>query len=123
MFDSRKNGLQYPFLGVAYYPEDWDDECIEFDIKEFKNAGITCVRMGEFAWSKMEPSPGEFDFDWLKKIVNRLGEEGIFSILGTPSATPPIWLSQLYPDVMILKESYQRARHGGRRHCCSNHPK
>lgn len=116
------NKISPPYLGAAYYPEDWDESEQEYDIKMMKKAGINIVRIGEFAWSKMEPKPGQFDFEWLHRVVNRLGEADIAVIMGTPTATPPIWLSKLYPDVLVLNRDGRRTQHGGRRHCCSNNP-
>ena len=110
-------------MGAAYYPEAWDESEIAYNIAKMKEAGITCVRMGEFAWGKMEPHPGEFHFEWLHRVVDLLAAEGISSFLCTPTATLPSWLSQLYPDVTVLDESYVRTKHGGRRHCCTSHPK
>ena len=111
-----------PFLGVAYYPEDWDKSEISYDIEMMKKAGIKCVRLAEFAWSMMEQEEGKFDFSWLHYVMDKLEEADISIILCTPSATPPIWLSQKYPDVTVLKDGVRKT-HGGRRHCCSNHPK
>lgn len=109
-----------PYLGCAYYPEDWDESEIDYDISMMKKAGINCARIGEFAWRKMEPKPGKFDFEWLHKVVNKLGENGIAVVLGTPTATPPVWLSKLYPDVFAEDANGRKKSHGGRRHCCSN---
>lgn len=117
--DTTKQPL---YLGAAYYPEDWDASEIPEDIRKMKEAGLNVVRMGEFAWSKMEPEPGKYDFGWLHDVVDRLADAGIRTILGTPTATPPIWLSRMYPDVLTEYESGRRAVHGGRRHCCSNNP-
>lgn len=114
--------MKTPFLGCAYYPEDWDESQIPYDIEMMKKAGITCARIGEFAWRKMEPACGQYEFGWLHHVVDSLAEAGIAVIMGTPSATPPIWLSQMYPDVLALNENGTRASHGGRRHCCSNNP-
>ena len=110
-----------PFMGCAYYPEDWDEAEIAYDIRMMKEAGITCARIGEFAWRKMEPVRGMYDFGWLHHVVDELRAAGIAVILGTPTATPPIWLSRAYPDV-LHQFSNGHANHGGRRHCCSNNP-
>ena len=114
--------MQAPFLGCAYYPEDWDESQIPYDIQKMKEAGISCARIGEFAWRKMEPKRGEFDFGWLHRVVDALAEAGIAVVMGTPTATPPIWLSREFPDVLALQESGIRRNHGGRRHCCSTNP-
>lgn len=111
-----------PYLGVAYYPEDWDDSEIDSDIQKMLQAGINVARIGEFAWRKMEPKPGQFEFEWLHNVVDKLGAAGIGVVMGTPTATPPIWLSRMYPDVTMEKEDGRKVQHGGRRHCCSNNP-
>ncbi len=111
-----------PFLGVAYYPEDWDKSEITHDIEMMKKAGIKCARMAEFAWSMMEFEEGKFDFSWLHYVMDKLGEADISIVLCTPSATPPVWLIDKYPDVAVLRDGFRR-RHGGRRNCCTNHPK
>ena len=115
-----KKSLKTPFLGVAYYPEDWDESFMAQDIALMKKAGIKVARVGEFAWSRMENTEGVFTFDWLHKVVDALGEAGIFTVLGTPTATPPVWLSRKHPDVLLENENGARQNHGGRRHCCSN---
>ena len=112
--------LKPPYLGVAYYPEDWPESEIGFDIRRMKELGINVVRIAEFAWHRMEPKPGEFDFSFFHRVVDRMGEAGIGVVLGTPTATPPRWLSRLYPDVMMENMNGRQASHGGRRHCCSN---
>lgn len=112
--------LKPPYLGVAYYPEDWPENEIDFDILRMKELGINVVRIAEFAWHRMEPKPGEFDFSFFHRVMDRMCAAGIGVILGTPTATPPLWLSKLYPDVMKEDVHGRRASHGGRRHCCSN---
>ena len=114
--------LNTPFLGAAYYPEDWDESEIDNDIIKMKEVGVTVVRIGEFAWRKMEPAPGRFEFEWLHNVVNKLGDAGIAVILGTPTATPPIWLPRMHPEVLMEYEHGRTAQHGCRRHCCSNNP-
>lgn len=111
-----------PFIGAAYYPEDWDVSEMDHDIAKMKEAGVSCVRIAEFAWSRLEPKPGEYNFGWVHEVLDRLSKEKIDVILCTPTATPPIWLSRMYPDVTFISESGVQTRHGGRRHCCSNNP-
>ncbi len=112
----------FPLLGAAYYPEAWDEREQERDIARMQKAGITVARMAEFAWYKMEPREGEFDFEWLHAVIDKLDAAGIAVILGTPSATPPIWLEEKDPSMMVLHETGLRAQHGARRKNCSNHP-
>lgn len=113
---------RYPMLGAAYYPEAWPEEAQIHDIAMMKKAGITVVRIGEFAWKKMEPRDGEFDFQWLHRVIDRLKDAGIRVILGTPSATPPLWVEESDPEMRMIKENGMPMQHGGRRHCCSNNP-
>lgn len=111
-----------PYLGVAYYPEDWDESEIDRDIEKMQRIGVDTVRIAEFAWHRMEPHPGEFDFSFFHRVVDKMHAAHINVVLGTPTATPPRWLSRLYPDVMMEAEDGSRREHGGRRHCCSNNP-
>ena len=78
-------------LGAAYYPEQWPEGRWPEDIRLMQAAGFTVVRMAEFAWSTLEPSPGEFNFDWLERAIQLLAEKGIETVLGTPTAAPPAW--------------------------------
>ena len=112
--------IKPPYLGCAYYPEDWPVEEIEKDAAKMKATGIQVARIAEFAWSRMERTEGVFTFDWLHHVVDTLAKYGIATVMGTPTATPPIWLSRKYPDVLKENENGRREQHGGRRHCCSN---
>ena len=112
--------IKPPYLGCAYYPEDWPVEEIEKDAAKMKAIGIQVARIAEFAWSRMENTEGVFTFDWLHHVVDTLAKYGIATVLGTPTATPPVWLSRKYPDVLMEQEHGRRTQHGGRRHCCSN---
>ncbi len=109
-----------PMLGAAYYPEDWDESEQEKDILWMKRAGIKVIRVAEFAWRCMEPREGEFHFDWLHRVIDRLKAADIQVVLGTPTATPPIWLEELDPDMRRWDGAGVQELHGGRRHCCSN---
>ena len=111
-----------PYLGAAYYPEDWPLEQVDDDIALMKRVGMNLMRVGEFAWSRMEPREGKFDFDWLHLAVDKLGQAEIATIIGTPTCTPPIWLVEKYPEVLVVKENGQLSQHGGRRHACPNNP-
>ncbi len=114
--------FQPPYYGAAYYPEDWPLEQIDDDIALMKEAGMNVMRVGEFAWARMEPREGEYDFDWLHLVVEKLGAAGIATILGTPTCTPPAWLTTKHPEVLFQLPSGVRVGHGGRRHTCPNNP-
>jgi beta-galactosidase len=85
-----------------------------------KEAGFTAVRMGEFAWSTFEPREGEFHFDWLDRAIDLLAENGIVTVLGTPTAGPPAWLTQKYPQTLAVNENGRSYEHGQRCHYCVN---
>ncbi len=114
--------MQKIYIGANYYPEDWDEKNISWDIKKMKENGFNVVRIGEFAWAKDEPVEGKFDFSWLHQVIDRLGEAGIKVIMGTPTATPPHWLYKKFPDMATVNANGIRTSHGGRRHCCSSNP-
>lgn len=110
-----------PYLGAAYYPENWPMEQIDIDIASMKKAGMNVMRIAEFAWSRMEPREGEYNFKWLHLVVHKLAQAGIAVIMSTPTCTPPVWLSEQYPEILfICGENGRPMRHGGRRHACPN---
>jgi len=111
-----------PYYGAAYYPEDWPMEQIKEDIKLMKKTGMNCMRIGEFAWNSMEPREGEYNFGWLHKVVDLLGENGIATIMGTPTCTPPAWLYERYPEIVVVDWHGDKRQHGARRHACPNSP-
>jgi len=108
-------------VGVAYYPEHWDQNMWDNDAQLMRDSGVTVVRLAEFAWSRMELSEGIFDFDWLHDAVELFHQYGISVVLGTPTMTPPHWLVQKHPDV--LPDFGQSLLHPGvRGHRCYNSP-
>ena len=109
-------------FGAAYYPEQWPQQRWAEDIRLMKDAGFTVVRMAEFAWSSMEPAEGQFDFDWLELAIAQLAEAGIQTVLGTPTAAPPAWLTQTHPSTLAIDETGRRVQHGNRCHYCVNSP-
>ncbi len=109
-------------LGAAYYPEHWPEERWPQDIQLMRAAGLTVVRMAEFAWSTLEPAEGRFNFEWLARAIELLATEGISTILGTPTAAPPAWLVDKYPDLLAIDESGHKVQFGNRCHYCVNSP-
>ena len=105
-------------LGVCYYPEHWPEARWAEDARLMRECGLEVVRIAEFAWSRLEPRPGEYDWDWLDRAVATLAAAGLKLILGTPTATPPAWLTQHHPDVLRVGPDGRRWSHGGRRHTC-----
>lgn len=110
------------YLGAAYYPEVNYFQTLDEDIAYMKKAHLNVMRMGEFAWSVFEPKEGEYNFDWLEDVVKKLYKNGIYSILCTPSNTPPIWLTRKHPEILRRDDDGQYAVHGGRGHGCPNSP-
>jgi beta-galactosidase len=103
-------------LGTAWYPEQWPEERWDDDLRLMQAAGINMVRIGEFAWSRLEPEEGHYDLDWLARAVDKAAQHHIAVVLGTPTAAPPAWLTQKYPDTLRIDEHGRRAGHGGRQH-------
>ena len=110
------------YFGADYYPEHWLEERWPEDARLMKEAGFNVVRLAEFAWSKMEPSEGVFDFDWLDRAVEIFHKKGISVILGTPTASPPPWLAYETPEILRVREDGSRLVFGTRRINCPSHP-
>ena len=108
-------------LGVCYYPEQWDEALWADDARRMREAGITRVRIGEFAWSRIEPQPGRFAWEWFDRAVEALAAEGHGVILGTPTATPPKWLIDRMPDMVPVGRDGRPRGFGSRRHYCFSH--
>jgi beta-galactosidase len=104
------------YLGAAWYPEHWPEERWAADLKLMREADMNVVRVGEFAWSRLEPADGQFEMDWLVRAVDMAAENGLVTVMGTPSAAPPAWLTRKHPDTLALRESGQWAQHGARCH-------
>ncbi|HEY0946859.1 MAG TPA: beta-galactosidase [Opitutaceae bacterium] len=105
-------------LGAYYYPEAWPAGQWPRDMANMKKLGMDFVHMGEFAWAFLEPREGEFDFAWLEKNVQLAHEQGLKVILCTPTPTPPAWLTQKYPDVLMVDAAGRRMQHGTRQQAC-----
>ena len=118
------------YFGVDYHPEQWvfpyggsaenPEAAWEHDAELMVKAGINVVRIGEFTWGLCEPEEGKFDFDWLKRVMDILGEAGIQVVLATPTAAPPIWLTKKHPEILPLDEHGRVKHEGTRRAVCLN---
>lgn len=106
--------------GCDYNPEQWLDrpDILEEDIRLMKQAHVNVVTLGVFSWSMYEPSEGEYHFAWLKEIIDNLYDNGIYTILATPSAARPAWLDMKYPDAMRTDSKGVRNLHGERHNNC-----
>ncbi|NLF40121.1 beta-galactosidase [bacterium] len=106
------------YIGADYYPEHWPASRWETDAKLMKKAGFNVVRMAEFAWVKMEPEEGVFEFEWLDRALEILGRQGIKAILGTPTGSMPAWVARTYPEVIHVKKDGMRDTWGVRKQNC-----
>ena len=108
-------------LGVCYYPEHWAESQWAIDAARMAELGLTWVRIGEFAWARMEPTPGTYDWDWLDRAIDTLGKAGLKVVLGTPTATPPRWMLTKHPDMLAVDKDGKPRGFGSRRHYCFSH--
>lgn len=108
-------------LGTCYYPEHWPEEMWAEDARRMADLGLTWVRIGEFAWSKLEPAPGDLRFDWLERAMDVLQGAGLKVVLGTPTATPPRWMLDRHPDMLAVDVEGRPRGFGSRRHYCFSH--
>ena len=108
-------------IGTCYYPEHWPENQWRVDARRMASVGLTWVRIGEFAWSRLEPTPGNLDFGWLDRAIETLGGAGLKVVLGTPTATPPRWMIDRHPDMLALGADGQPRKFGSRRHYCFSH--
>jgi beta-galactosidase len=109
---------QLLLFGVDYYPDQTPESLWEEDAAAMAAAGVTNVRIAEFAWAIMEPQEGIYDFRWLERSIGILRSHQISVILGTPSAAPPPWLTQKYPEVLMVNEHGITLSPGTRRFTC-----
>lgn len=110
-------------LGVCYYPEHWPENMWEDDYRRMRELGFTIIRMGEFAWSIFEPAEGEFQFGLFDRAIDLAHKYGLQVVLGTPTATPPAWLTDKYPEVLNVTYEGVTLQHGMRRHYNYSSPK
>jgi beta-galactosidase len=108
-------------LGVCYYPEHWPESLWAEDARRMREIGVHFARIGEFAWSRLEPREGVYAFDWLERAIDALHRAGLEVVLGAPTATPPKWLVDKMPDMLALDARGLPRKFGSRRHYCFSH--
>ncbi|MDR8411369.1 beta-galactosidase [Nonomuraea sp. 3-1Str] len=116
---TRVPGLLY---GGDYNPEQWPEEVWAEDVRLMAEAGVTMVTVAVFAWSRLEPEPGAYDFGWLDRVLGLLHEHGIAADLATATATPPPWLVRRHPEVMPVDAAGTRLEFGSRQGYCPSSP-
>lgn len=109
-------------LGVCYYPEHWPEALWDDDFRRMREMGFSIIRVAEFAWSIFEPTEGVFSFDLFDRAIDMAHAHDLKVIMGTPTATPPAWLTYKYPEVLNANQEGIPYRHGMRRHYNYNAP-
>lgn len=109
-------------IGIDYYPEHWERSLWEEDVERMQALGVHVVRLAEFAWSRMEPRDGEFDFGWLDDAIEVLSRHGMKVILGTPTNSAPRWLYHEHPDTIRWGKDGKPTGLGIRGHRCTYSP-
>ncbi len=111
------------YLGTAWYPEQWPEARWDADLALMEKAGVRFARITEFAWSKLEPSEGHYDLDWVERAIRAAERHHIQIVLGTPGAAPPAWLTQKYPETLRTMEDGRKDEHGNRQQFNWTNPK
>jgi beta-galactosidase len=110
-------------LGTAWYPEQWPEARWDADLALMQHSGVHMVRVAEFAWSRMEPEEGNYDFDWLDRAITAAAKHNIYTVIGTPTAAPPAWLTQKYPETLRMNADGRQDQHGNREQYNFGNPK
>lgn len=101
-------------VGSYYYPEQWPESNWERDIKQMGKLGFEFTHYGEFAWSTMEPEEGRYNFEWLDKAIALAAKYQLKVVLCTPTPTPPAWLTEKHPDILMVNAEGRTIQHGAR---------
>jgi beta-galactosidase len=109
------NAMAY---GGDYNPEQWPEEIWQEDVRLMQEAGVTLVSLAIFAWAKLEPRPGQYDFAWLDRIMDLLHAGGIRVDLATATASPPPWLARQHPESLPVSAAGVTLWPGGRQQYC-----
>lgn len=108
------------WLGVDYYPEQWNVDMMEEDLTNICELGCNVIRIAEFAWHLMEKQEGQYDFSFFDRVIEKAKEKGLRIVMGTPTATIPAWLAKKYPGILSEFENGTKRTFGGRHVYCFN---
>jgi beta-galactosidase len=114
--------LPHILYGGDYTPEQWPEHVWAEDVRLMQEAGVNLVSLAIFAWSRLQPAPDSWDFDWLDRLMDMLHEGGIAVDLATATASPPPWLSHRHPEMLPVTADGVRLWHGARQHYCPSSP-
>ena len=89
-------------FGGDYNPDQWPEETLDEDIRLMVQAGVNTVALAIFSWDKIEPREGEFTFEWLDHVIDKLGAASIAVDLASATATAPLWLYERHPEVLPI---------------------
>ncbi|MEU5718684.1 beta-galactosidase [Streptomyces sp. NPDC020403] len=109
-------------FGGDYNPEQWPEEVWADDVRLMKEAGVTSVTVGVFSWAMIEPRPGAREFGWLDRLMDLMHAHGVGVVLATPTASPPPWMGELYPETLPRAEDGTVVSYGSRQHFCPSSP-
>lgn len=109
-------------IGVDYYPEQWDKSLWSKDAELMSKIGVKIVRIAEFAWSKLEPEDGRFDFEWLDEVIGLFSHYGLEVVLCIPTNCPPLWMFEAHPEIIQTGPDGKQIQTGIRGHRCINSP-
>ena len=117
--------MPHPFpstilYGADYNPEQWPEAVWLEDMRLMKLANVNIVSINIFSWATLEPAPGQYRFEQLDRIMDMLAQHGIAADLATATASPPTWMSRLYPEMLPVTRDGRRLSHGSRQHYCPN---
>jgi beta-galactosidase len=101
-------------IGSYYYPEHWPKAYWANDLKKMADVGFEFTHFGEFAWSFIEPEEGRFDFSWLDEAVELAHKNRIKVIMCTSTPTPPAWMAQKHPEILMMNDEGRVMQHGSR---------
>ena len=107
--ETESSRLGTIYYGASYYHEYMPSERLDEDIQLMTKAGITLIRLGESTWSSWEPQPGEFEFEWMERVIDALHLAGIKVVLGTPTYSIPPWLYEKHPEILVFRLSEAEA--------------
>jgi beta-galactosidase len=110
------------YHGACYYPELWPEGDIDRDLAEMKRLGLNVVRLGEFAWAKIEPDEGVISVDFFVRVLDKLHAAGVDAVACTPTATPPVWLTHGHAERCFVDAEGRTMMHGARQHASHEHP-
>ncbi len=104
------------YFGTAWYPEHWPESRWALDLELMRAANLNVVRIGDYAWSRLEPAQGDYRLDWMHRAVDLAHQFSLFVVIATPTDAPPAWMTEKYPQILRVEQDGRTTTHGGRRH-------